>query len=547
MKNGILKTLVRASILTAGIFSATTAIANEPEAIPGEYVVRLKPQAQLMMSSKTQLQSQLNNFIKSSIPGQNIVVVKRAFMENADSAIKSLRLNPMVEVAEPNYIYRIKKTPDDPMFAQLWGMLNVGQKDPKGQVGVAGYDTNVTKAWDLTTGSKGTIVAIIDTGIDYNHPDLKDNMWVNEAEANGETGKDDDGNGVVDDIYGYNAVNNSGNPMDDQGHGSHCAGTIGAKGNNGVGVAGVNWDVRLMAVKFLSASGSGSLEDALKAIDYATKMGAKIQSNSWGGGGFSQTLFDAIERSNKAGAIFIAAAGNEYNNNDSSPTYPASYQIENVLAVAAIDNKGIKADFSNFGRKTVHLGAPGVNILSTTGGKYQAFSGTSMATPHVAGVAALLSSYDTSLTGMDIKRRLVATARPIAGLKGKTISGGMVDAYAALTNTTPPPDANDPANWVSMPMDIKSASPYLPNTNEEYTVSVPGAKEFSIYFEKFDTESGYDTLTIFDSAGNKIQTISGNNDDLYSFTIPGNTAKLVFKSDRSVEKGGWSITKAAYR
>jgi len=535
-------------VATAVILTASmTLAAKTPEFVPGEYVVKLKTN-QISTFSKNTLSTKLSAFVKSTIPGQNIVVVKKASFESLDSAIKSLHENPMVEYAEPNYIFRINKIPNDPMYAQLWGMQNIGQADPKGQAGMAGFDVSAEKAWEIQTGNKEKIIAVIDTGVDYTHPDLVENMWVNEAEKNGQKGVDDDKNGVVDDIYGYNAVNNSGDPKDDQGHGSHCAGTIAAKGNDGRGVVGVNWDARIMAVKFLDANGGGTLENAVKAIDYATKMGANVMSNSWGGGGFTQTLLDAIKRSNEAGAVFIAAAGNDDTNNDSSPTYPGSYQVENIVAVAAIDNRGQRASFSNYGRKTVHLGAPGVNILSTTGGKYASFSGTSMATPHVAGVAALLWANEPSLTAKEIKQRLVTTVRPVASMKGRTITGGIVDAYAALTNTVPPPDMNDPANWsLSLPLDVKSASPYAKNTNQTFEINVPGAKEFALYFDKFDTESGYDTVTIYDSAGAKIQTLSGNNDGSFSMNITGSYARIVFKSDTSVEKSGWAITKAAYR
>ncbi|AZZ35271.1 subtilase [Bdellovibrio sp. qaytius] len=540
------KNFSKVGAVAATMMLAITANAKfTTESVPGEFVVKLKPG---MMRMTTQaLSTQLNGFVTQKISGQDIVVVKKAVFQTNDSAIKSLNENPMVEIAEPNYIYKISKTPTDPMYSQTWGLGNIGQADPKNQVGVAGVDINAEKAWEIQTGTREKIVAIIDTGIDYTHPDLAENMWVNEAEKNGQPGVDDDGNGVVDDIYGYNAITGTGNMKDDQGHGSHCAGTIGARANNGIGVAGVNWNVRMMGVKFLDAGGSGSLADAIKAIDYATKMGANVMSNSWGGGGFSQTLLDAIKRSNDAGAVFIAAAGNEYNNNDNSPTYPSTYQVDNVISVAAIDNRGAKADFSNYGKKTVHLGAPGVNVMSTTGGKYASFSGTSMATPHVAGVAALLWANEPNLTAAEIKARLVATTRPLASMKGKTRTGGMVDAYGALTNTQAPPDANDPSNWATVAMNVASESPYKSNTNQTFEVSVPGAKEFALYFDKFNVESGYDFVTIYDAAGNKVQQLTGANDESFSMTITGESARIVFTSDKSVEKTGWSIVKAAYR
>jgi thermitase len=536
--------LVSLAILTASL--SVFASLKQAEAVPGEYIVRLKA-GKMFATSKAQLSQKLNAFVKSSIPSQNIIVVKRASFENRDSAVKSLAVNDIVDVVEPNYIYRIKKTPNDPMLDQTWGLKNVGQADSEGHAGVAGIDIDAEKAWDIETGSDKTIVAVIDTGIDFNHPDLKDNLWTNEAEANGKAGVDDDNNGVIDDIHGYNAIDGTGNAMDDQGHGSHCSGTIGAKGDDGKGIVGVNWNTRLMAVKFLSAEGSGTLEDALKAIDYATKMGAKVMSNSWGGGGLSQTLLDAIKRSNDAGAIFIAAAGNDASNNDDTPSYPASYDVPNIISVAAIDNTGTRADFSNYGKKTVHIGAPGVNVYSSTGGAYDSWSGTSMATPHVSGVAALVWSHEPQLTSAELKQRILLTARPLPGLKNKTSTGGMVNAYNALTNTTPPPDPNDPSNWATQDANYQSEMPYQPDTNTETEVSVPGVKEFALYFEKFDTESGYDTLKIYDSTGKLVDTMSGSNDEVFSMVITGDSAKLVFKSDSSVERGGWKITKIAYR
>lgn len=546
----LLKGRVQNFLALTALAIATTAQANtqQIEAVPGEYVVRLKPNMMMSMNTNT-LSRALGAYVKSTIPGQNIIVVKRPVFETTYSSVKTLAQNPLVDIAEPNYIYHASKLSDDPKMDLLWGLRNIGQKDSSGKVGVAGVDVGIEQAWDIATGSDKMVVAVIDTGVDFNHPDLKDNLWTNEAELNGKPGVDDDGNGVVDDIHGYNAITGTGNAMDDQGHGSHCSGTIGAKGNDGKGIVGVNWDVKIMGVKFLSAQGSGTLEDAIKAIDYATKMGAKVMSNSWGGGGFSQTLLDAIKRSNEAGAIFIAAAGNESNNNDSRPTYPATYDVPNIISVAAIDNQGTKASFSNYGKRTVHIGAPGVNIYSSTGGAYDSWSGTSMATPHVSGVAALVWSHEPELTALQLKERLLQTARPIAGLKGKTKTGALVNAFYALTNKTPEPDVNDPANWQAKTLDvaIESAHPYVKNTTEEREIKLDGLKEFALYFETFDTEANYDTVELLDAQGNLIQKLSGNNDDSFSAVITGDYVKIVFKSDASVERNGWRITKIAYR
>lgn len=536
----------KAAIVATSIFTSVVALASQPEAVPGEYIVQLKPSASFLMMNTSTLSQALGGEVRTVLPDENIVLVKKPMMILETYAVKSLNLNEIVERAEPNFIYRANKSPNDPKLKDLWGMINTGQYDGS-QNGIAGFDVNAEKAWDIQTGNKDLVVAVIDTGVDYNHPDLKENMWTNEAERTGKAGVDDDGNGYVDDIYGYDFASNRGDSNDDQGHGSHCAGTIGAKGDNGVGIAGVVWDVKIMGVKFLDANGSGTLENALKAIDYATKMGAKIMSNSWGGGGFSETLKASIERSNAAGSLFVAAAGNDYSNNDSRPMYPASYQIPNVISVAAINNKGQLANFSNYGKASVHVGAPGVNITSSTNGGYYSFSGTSMATPHVSGVAALILSNEPDLTNLELKQRLIATAKPIAGLKGKVSSSGMVDAYAALTNTLPEPDPNDPARWAYQEFKISTEHPYKAKENQTFEVSVSGAKEIALYFEKFDTESGYDTVKIYNRAGELITTMMGLNNDTWSPNISGDYAKIVFQSDDSLNKYGFDLTKVGYR
>lgn len=526
----------------------TNAFASQPEAVPGEFVIKLKDNVSL--SSSIQILRNELGHIKSVIPRQNIVVIKRPVFEIQSTTVKSLAANPLVDIVEPNYIYRINAVPNDPMFGQLWGLQNIGQKDSKNNVGVPGIDVGAVQAWDITTGSKDVLVAVIDTGIDYTHPDLVDNLWINPAEASGQAGVDDDNNGIIDDIHGANFVDPNkpnGNPMDDHGHGSHCSGTIGASGNDGKGIVGVAWNVRLMGVKFLSKDGSGSLEGALKGIDYATSMGAKIMSNSWGGGGYSETLKQAIERSNTAGALFVAAAGNESNNNDANPSYPASYDVPNILAVAAVDNRGQIASFSNYGKLKVHVGAPGVNIVSSIlKGAYGSWSGTSMATPHVSGLAVLLASHEPNLTNIEMKQRIVATAKPIASLRGKA-KAGLVNAYAMLTNTVPQPDPEDPVNWQTVNVSVSTAHPYKEKTREEYEVRVPGAKQIALYFAKFDTERDYDKVELYDSAGNKVAMISGKNDDSFSTPINGEYVKIVFTSDDSVNRYGFDITKAAYR
>jgi subtilisin family serine protease len=294
---------------------------------------------------------------------------------NLEAALKLFRANPLVEYAYVDSRIRITSTPNDPRFGEMWDQENTTQTG-----GTNDADIDATAAWDIHTGSHNTIVAVIDTGIDWTHADLDDNLWINADEING-NGLDDDGNGYVDDYFGYDFINHDGNPMDDQGHGTHVAGTIGAEGNNGVGVTGINWNVSLMALKFLGADGSGTTSDAIEAILYAVNNGAHIINASWGGDPFSQALFDAIAYARDHGTIFVAAAGNgdAFGNgidNDANAFYPSGYALDNIISVAATDNSDNLATFSNYGATTVDLAAPGVNILSTTrGGGYGLNSG----------------------------------------------------------------------------------------------------------------------------------------------------------------------------
>ncbi len=312
--------------------------------------------------------------------------------------IKALKKTGLILYAEPNYIYKANVEPNDPRWDELWGLAKI----------------QMPKAWDITTG-RDIVIADIDTGIDYYHEDLRNNLWVNPgedidhdgiAEMSDLNGVDDDGNGYVDDLIGWNFVNDTNNPYDkttifNPGHGTHTAGTIGAVGNNGIGVVGVNWHVKIMALKFLNKYGSGSTADAIRAIEYYTMMGIKISNNSWGGGSYSQSLYDAIMASK---SLFVAAAGNDGRNNDRTPSYPASYNLENIVAVAATDSNDQLAWFSNYGVKSVDLASPGVDILSTLpGDDYGKLDGTSMATPHVTGVAGLLLAYNSDFTPKELK------------------------------------------------------------------------------------------------------------------------------------------------
>lgn len=535
------------AILIALSASTLQAFDQERDAMPGEYVIKLKPMFSTLdfnpQKLNVQLGSVLGAFVKSALPSANLLVVQRAVVETQKSAIQELSNNPLVEYAEPNLIYRSLKLPNDPDFARQWGLKNsiVSQNS---------VDIDIERAWDITTGSEEMIVAIIDSGIDYNRPDLRANIWTNELELNGKPGVDDDQNGYVDDIYGINPIGDGSinNPHDNSGHGTHCAGTIGGVGDNGHGITGVNWKVKIMGLKFLRSTGEGTLEAAVKAIDYAVSKGAKVLSNSWGSYESSLALEEAIERAHKAGAIFIAAAGNDGTNNDEKPIYPASIDIPNVISVAAINQNGEMSGFSNWGAKTVDIGAPGVSIYGFwKNGETKSVSGTSMAAPFVSGVAALVWSHEPQLTNLELKERLLRTSRPLGSLREKSTSYGMVNAYYALINEQHPPDPNDPANWESIPVSIETDHPYASYTKKTFEVHVPGAKEISLYFEHFDTEKQMDEVKLINKEGRISHNISGPRGRFYSRIIKGDTVKVEFKADASVESYGFKITKAAYR
>ncbi len=326
--------------------------------------------------------------------------------------------------AEPDFVIAPKAVPNDPSYSQLWGLHNTGQSG-----GVADADIDAPEAWNTTTGSRSVVVAVIDTGVDYTHPDLAANAWQNPGEIAGD-GVDNDRNGFIDDVYGWDFANNDANPMDDNGHGTHVSGTIGAVGNNGVGVAGVNWQVSILGLKFLDGSGSGSTSAAIAAVNYATRMrrdfGINVvaSNNSWGGGGFSTALRDAIDAGGRAGILFVAAAGNESTNIDTTPSYPAGYTSESIISVAATDRLNQVASFSNVGVTNVDLAAPGVSIYSTLpGNRYGSYSGTSMATPHVTGAVALLAAANPNASAAQIRSAILSGATPVASYYKKKKSG----------------------------------------------------------------------------------------------------------------------------
>lgn len=320
--------------------------------------------------------------------------------------------------------------PNDPMLGEQWALINKGQREGKDKA-----DIGALAAWGRTQGSDSVVVAVLDSGVDYTHPDLSENMWMRPDSV--EPYEDED-LGTIDDVHGFNAVENARDPMDENGHGTHCAGIIGAVGNNGEGIAGVNWKVEIMPLKFMGSGGYGTTKDAVEAINYVIDrkragVNVRVISASWGSTVRSRALQDVIRKAGDAGILFVAAAGNSSADTDRRPHYPSSYDLPNVMAVAALNRRDELAGFSNYGAKSVHIAAPGAEILSTwLKGDYREASGTSMATPVVSGVAALVLSVSPDLSVKELRERLLGSVDKLDALSGKVSSGGRINAARAV-------------------------------------------------------------------------------------------------------------------
>ncbi|MBI5739151.1 MAG: S8 family serine peptidase [Nitrospirae bacterium] len=343
--------IVLISLTFLALFRST----GSAEHVPGELLVKFRSDTGTSVMER--LHKAAGSVTKKDFSEIRVQRVQLPDHMSVEEAVEYYKKDPNVEYAEPNYIVNINTSPDDSTFTALWGLHNTGQSG-----GTPDADIDAPEAWDITTGSPDVIIAVVDTGVAYDHPELTDNIWTNSGETDCMDGIDNEDNGYIDDCHGWDYLGNDNDPTDYNGHGTHVAGTIAAKGNNDTGVTGVMWSARIMPLRFLGVNGAGTTADAVSAILYANANGAHIINNSWGGGGYSQALKDAIDASD---AVVVCAAGNSSGNNDAAPFYPASFSSQNIISVAATDSNDAMSSFSNYGTDSVDLTAPGSGIFST--------------------------------------------------------------------------------------------------------------------------------------------------------------------------------------
>ena len=441
-------------LLSAPAWAQTFEIVAGRKAVPNEVLVQFRAGVRTEAGSYVRRAHDLRPPRALSRTG---LMHFRSGSKSAAQLVRELAADPDVEYAEPNYIVEAVSTPastapNDPMFSLLWGLRNSGQGG-----GLPNADIQAVPAWSIATGARSAVVGVVDTGIDYTHPDLKTNVWSAPSAFTVQFGPGDRITCAAG-THGYDAIANTCDPMDQNGHGTHVSGTIGAAGNNSAGVTGVNWTASMMGLRFMDSTGKGTVANAIRAIQFAIQIKAalpgsaniRVLSNSWGGAGNSRALLDAIDQASTAGILFVAAAGNDGANMDALPSYPGAYRAANLVSVAATGNDDALASFSNYGAGTVDLGAPGVNIASTyPNSSYALMSGTSTAAPYVAGAAALVLAACDSLDTPALRAALVDSVDAVGSLAGKTVTGGRLNVYKAVaacaTGSTLPP-APSPAS-----------------------------------------------------------------------------------------------------
>lgn len=409
--------------------------------VPNELLIKFK--ASTSERSRTQTLSFINGKISEHLltaamqyAGDNEGIYLVHTDVDIFQAMARMKGESNIEYAEPNFIYTHAAISTDTYYidGSLWGMYSDDLPSSVGPLRTTNqYGSQAEKAWAAGhTGSSSVYIGVIDEGAMWSHEDLTGNFG-NYKEIAGD-GIDNDGNGKIDDTYGWDFVHNDNTTYDvgEDDHGTHVSGTIGGKGGNGIGVAGINWNIKIISAKFLGPNG-GTTANAILAVDYITDLKTRdnlnivATNNSWGGGGYSSGLYAAIERANAQGILFIAAAGNSSKNIDKRASYPASYTNANIISVAAIDQYGAKPSWSNYGATSVDLGAPGVGVISTVPGGYASYSGTSMATPHVTGAAALYASTHSGATTAQIKAAILGSTIPTSSLSGKCVTNGRLN------------------------------------------------------------------------------------------------------------------------
>jgi len=491
------------------VFTQSRELVSGGRSVPGEVLVKFKrpPTA----NERAALHSQIDADSDETVGGLGVVRFhSRTF--DVGTLINFFSAHPNAEYVEPNFIVHSGATPSDPLFLQLWGLQNSS---------VTGADIGAVPAWDVSTGSRTNVVAVIDTGIDYTHQDLAANVWTAPSAFTVTIG----GSTITcaAGTHGFNAIQMTCDPMDDNNHGTHVSGTIGAVGNNAAGISGINWTASVMGAKFLNSSGSGSIADAINAIEFTIQAkqafaataaaNVRVLSNSWGSTGYSSSLLNEINRAASYNMLFVAAAGNAASNNDTTPFYPASYAASNVVSVAATDSNDFLASFSNYGANSVHLGAPGVGIVSTTiGNTYSSFSGTSMATPHVSGAAALVLSH-CALDTAGLKSVLLNAVDHLGSLTGLTTTGGRLNVNTAIRSCTSSP-APGPVTAPAAPTGLVSSS-----GNAAVSLNWNASSGAATYNVKRGSQSGGETTIASNVTTPNYTDNSVSNGSIYYYVV----------------------------
>lgn len=521
-----------------------------PTWVPGELLVKFRSKSNSAVVLRKSGARSVQSF--KALPGLNRVRLGKG--ANLQASLEALRAMPEVEYAEPNYFLYKNATPNDPLFSQQWALNNTGQTG-----GATDYDINAPEGWNVRSSAAGVVVAVIDSGIDYNHEDLAANIWSNPSECSA-NGIDDDANGYIDDCHGIDPADGDSDPMDDEGHGTHVAGIIGAVGNNGVGIAGVAWNVKLLPCKFLTQAGDGSTADAIACLDYVAALkdrGVNIvaTNNSWGSYAYSQALRDAVAGQRDRGIVFVAAAGNDAVNIDFNPEYPCSFDLGNVICVGSMLPVGLMDPASNYGIFSVHLSAPGGQVLSTLpGNQYGESSGTSMAAPHITGEIALLAAQDPARSGQRNRNLILSSGYydyQYASFRNITFMRAKLDASLGCTSQVTKariaPDWNSrQVHRAGVPIDlgVLHVKCGVPNGNVSANVS-PGGLTLTLLdngqgADEIAGDGVYSVRWTPTVAGTYTVTFPGSHNDTFTVVVDEHI-KPGFPVRQTIQGGSYSL------